>query len=231
MARVSPYRLLYTIPPPGDGDDDARLQRFLELLDIPPERFVYLSTSGVYGDRAGQLTDETVPAQPQTDRARRRVAAERRLRRWCESRGVDCLILRVPGIYGPGRLGVERIKTGTQVLRAADAGPGNRIHVDDLKRCCLAALQSSAPAGIYNLGDGDNRSGAEFTAAVARLAGLPAPEAISMDDARRQWSPARLSFLEESRLLDLTRMHSLLGVTATYANVEDGIRASLADEA
>lgn len=231
LARRAPYRLLYTVPPPSEGEADARMQRFLAALDPPPERLVYLSTSGVYGDRDGQSTDETTPVNPRTARAKRRVAAETLLKKWCERKGVDCLLLRVPGIYGPGRLGLDRLRHGASVLRSEDSGPGNRIHVDDLARCCLAALTGSAPAGSYNVGDGDHRSSGEFTTTVARLARLPAPSEISLDEARRQWSPARLSFLGESRCLDLGRMRTVLGVSPTYSDAESGIRASLDEEA
>lgn len=228
---MAPCTVLYTVPPRADGHDDERLAVFLGRLGERPSRIVYLSTSGVYGDRQGRLTDETVPPQPQTDRARRRLAAETRLGQWCETNGVERTVLRVPGIYGPGRLGLERLRAGGEVLRAADAGPGNRIHVDDLVRCCLAAMQPDLPGGLYNVGDGDLRSSGEFSAAVAKLAGLPAPREISLSEARREWSPARLSFITESRWLDLTRMTEVLGVQPRYANAEQGIRASLDEEA
>ena len=228
---LGPCTVLYTIPPRADGDNDKRLALFLSLLGTQPERIVYLSTSGVYGDRQGRLTDETVTPRPATERARRRLAAETTLGDWCEQHGVEWTILRVPGIYGPGRLGLSRLRAGGEVLRAFDAGPGNRIHVDDLTRCCLAAMQADAPAGLYNLGDGDIRSSGEFSAVVAELAGLPAPTEISLTQARQAWSPARLSFIEESRQLDLTRMRDVLGVRPLYANAEDGIRASLDEEA
>lgn len=223
--------VLYTVPPRADSHDDERLARFLDLLGERPARIVYVSTSGVYGDRQGLLTDETVPPEPQTERARRRLAAETRLGQWCEINGVERTVLRVPGIYGPGRLGLERLAAGATVIRAADAGPGNRIHVDDLVSCCLAAMRPDLPAGLYNVGDGDSRSSGEFSAAVAKLAGLPAPAEISLSEARRTWSPARLSFVTESRQLDLTRMTEMLGVRPRYANAENGIRASLDEEA
>lgn len=223
--------VLYTVPPRADGHDDERLALFLDLLGERPARIVYLSTSGVYGDRQGRLTDETVSPRPQIDRARRRLAAETRLGHWCDEKSVEWSVLRVPGIYGPGRLGLARLQAGAEVLRAVDAGPGNRIHVDDLKRCCLAAMQPDTPAGLYNVGDGDARSSSEFLASVAKLAGLPVPEEISLEQARQVWSPARLSFLEESRQLDLTRMRDVLGVAPLYTNADDGIRASLLEEA
>ncbi len=226
----APWTLLYTIPPPAHGAGDPRLAALLAGLDTPPARVVYLSTSGVYGDRGGRLTDETAAANPGTGRARRRLSAESLLQDWCAERGADCLIFRVPGIYGPGRLGVERLRGGAAVLRDADSGPGNRIHVDDLARCCLAAMTTGAPAGVYNVGDGDHRSSGEFSKAVARLAGLAAPPEITLADARQDWSAQRLSFLNESRRLDTRKMRKILGVTPRYADPEEGIRASLAEE-
>ena len=226
---ASPCTLLYTVPPPRDGADDPRLARFLAALTPLPARLVYLSTSGVYGDRGGELVTENDPVNPRTDRAKRRVAAESTLSDACNEAGCERVILRVPGIYGPGRLGVSRLSADTTVLREADSGPGNRIHVADLVACCLAAMKAETPPGIYNVGDGDHRSSSRFLCDVARLANRPAPRAISLDDAKRLWSDARLSFADESRTVDLTRMREVLKVTPRYANPEDGIRASLRD--
>lgn len=222
------YRVLYTVPPAESGEADPRLEALLERLDPPPAAFVYISTTGVYGDRGGARVDESVPVRPETDRARRRVAAETRLAAWSSGHGVRPVVLRAPGIYGPGRLALDRLRAGEPVLREADAGPGNRIHVDDLVRCCMAALGNEEAQGIFNVGDGDHRSAAWFAAEVARQAGLPAPPMISFTEAERQFSPMRMSFLRESRRIDTTRMRRVLGVTPRYANAEDGIRASLA---
>ena len=100
----------------------------------------------------GALVDETRPVDPQSGRARLRVAAEQALASWCGVHGVDLVILRVPGIYGPGRLGVERIRAGAADIRESEANPGNRIHVDDLVRCCEAAMAAAAPAGAARSG-------------------------------------------------------------------------------
>lgn len=221
------YRVLYTIPPAQEAGDDPRLERFLALLDPAPARFVYIGTSGVYGDCGGEWVDETRAPNPATGRAKRRLAAEDRLRRWTGERGVPLVVLRAPGIYGPGRLGIERIREALPIIREEDAHPGNRIHVDDLAACCLAALSRPAPAGIYNVADGDHRSSSWFTCTVARLAGLPPPPAVSREAARRSFPASRLSFLEESRRLDNRKMREVLGVSPRYPNAEDGIRASL----
>jgi nucleoside-diphosphate-sugar epimerase len=165
-----------------------------------------------------------------TDRSRARVAAETTLPRLFGDAGTECIVLRVPGIYGPGRLGIDRIREGAPVIAESEAGPGNRIHVDDLAACAARAVTGSAPAGIYNVGDGDHRSSTWFTKTVARLAGLDAPPEISRAEAEATFSEARLSFLRESRRVDTTKMREVLGFTPRYTDPEAGIRASLSSE-
>ena len=172
----APFAITYTVPP--GGDDDTRLKGFLNRLTTVPQRFVYLSTTGVYGDCGGAVVDEDTPVNPGSRLSKPRVAAEDLLRAWSTENGCELVILRVPGIYGPGRLGLERIRNGTPVLRESEANPGNRIHVDDLASCCIAALSSDVPAGIYNVGDGDHRTSTWFTDEVARQADLPPPPRI-----------------------------------------------------
>jgi len=220
-----PFNLLYTVPPRSDADGDSRLESLLALLDPVPERIVYLSTSGVYGDARGALVDESRTPAPATQRAQRRLTAELELTAWCNKNEVRLVILRVPGIYGPDRLGLERIRGREPVI--TDAHPGNRIHVDDLAACCVQALGNNAPAGIYNVGDGDHRSSTWFTNAVAEFAGMEPPPEISRADAETELSETRLSFLNESRILDTSKMRDVLGFRPHYTDAEDGIRASL----
>jgi len=224
------FVLLYTVPPSPDSLHDTRLERFLSMLDPLPERFVYISTSGVYGNCAGRLVSETDTPKPATDRARRRYAAEEMLQDWCSKRQCELFILRTPAIYGPGRLGIEKIRAGEPVLSETESNPGNRIHVDDLAACCIAAMTSSNAPGTYNVADGDFRSPAWFANTVADMAGLERPPAISRVEARATPSAARLSFLSESRKLDTTKMRETLKFSPVYANAEDGIKASLNED-
>lgn len=226
VALPSPYAVIYTVPPTGDPPD-RRLQNLLSILKPSPARFIYISTTGVYGDCGGATVSETSPVNPSSERALRRVAAEAQIAAWADGRNCDVVVLRVPGIYGPGRLGIERLQAMLPVLAEESCGPGNRIHVDDLASCCVAALSPDVPAGIYNVGDDDHRSSTWFSGEVARQCGLPAPPQISRAAANRQFSPQRMSFLSESRRVDTTKMRRVLGVTPRYANPEEGIRASL----
>ena len=116
-------------------------------------RFVYLSTSGVYGDRSGKLTDELIETNPQTQRAKKRVEAEVFLEKWCDKNNVRLVILRVSGIYGPKRLGINRLNKNFTVISESEAKPGNRIHISDLVSCCINALKKKNLSKIYNISD------------------------------------------------------------------------------
>jgi nucleoside-diphosphate-sugar epimerase len=230
VSLAPPYSILYTVPPSSESLADIRLQRLLGELDPVPERFVYISTTGVYGNCNGALVDENTPVNPESDRARRRLAAEAALASWGTSNDSEIAILRVPGIYGPTRLDFERLRKGVAVIEENDSGPGNRIHVDDLVRCYIAALSKSAPAGVYNVGDGDHRSASWFSNELARQSRLPPPPTISMANAARHFSAMRMSFLRESREVGTQKMLDVLRVTPIYANARDGIRASLIEQ-
>lgn len=218
--------LYYFAPPPGHGSDDLRLAAVLDRLDGTPARWVYISTSGVYGDCGGEWVDEARPPRPGTDRAQRRLAAEERLRAWSDQTGVPLVILRVGGIYGPGRLPVERVKAGTPMLRADLAGWTNRIHADDLARVCLAAGERGR--GIYNVSDGRPGSIPEYYRELARALGVDPPPELDWEAAQATLSPGLLSYLSESRRLDTTRMRRAFGVGLEYPDLATGLAAVLA---
>jgi nucleoside-diphosphate-sugar epimerase len=225
--RLDQEAILYLTPPPVLGESDLRLDRFLQLATVPPRTFVYMSTTGVYGDTAGAIVDESSAVQPRTDRARRRVSAEEMTRVWCNERRVRRVVLRVPGIYGPQRLPMERLRHEEPVVREREAGINNRIHVDDLVEACVRAIANPEARGIYNVTDGQPFSSTAFINLVAKAAGLPAPPQVSMEEAQLTFSPERLSFLNESRRVSNERMLKHLGVVLKYSDVEAGIKASL----
>lgn len=222
--------LFYLAPPPADGESDTRLHRFLSVLKAKPQVLVHLSTTGVYGNTDGALVDETTPVNPRTARAHRRVSAEHISRIWCTENKVRRVVLRVPAIYGPGRLPLERLRKGESVIRAEDAPIISHIHVDDLVQACLAAMNSEA-RGVYNVSDGTSLTINEYMRLVARLADLPPPPEISLDEAQLSFSPEYLSYMDESRRINNTRMHTELGVTLRYTDIEQGICASLQEQA
>ncbi|MFL6551205.1 MAG: NAD-dependent epimerase/dehydratase family protein [Povalibacter sp.] len=222
--------IFYLAPPPSTGESDLRLDRFLQLVTVPPRAFVYMSTTGVYGNTEGALVDESATVQPMTDRARRRHSAEEMTRVWCTERRVRRIVLRVPGIYGPGRLPLERLRRREPTLLPEDAGISNRIHVDDLVQACVRAAVNSDARGVYNITDGNACTATDFLDRVAALTGLPLSPRVSMDEAQLTFSQERLSFLNESRRVSNERMLKDLGVVLTYADMDQGIQASLREE-
>jgi len=219
----------YLVPPPESGTDDPRLERFLAAVGAArPSVLLYMSTTGVYGDTRGAPVTESSPLAPANDRSRRRVAAETAARAWCAERQVRCVVLRVPGIYGPDRLPIERLQRGEPALRPEDAGPGNRIHVDDLVGACIAALERPV-SGAFNVTDGNPATTTEFVQRTAALTGLPAPPPVALADAAGKISPGMLAFLRESRRVDNRRMREELGFEPRYRRLDDGIAACLAE--
>jgi nucleoside-diphosphate-sugar epimerase len=222
--------IVYLVPPPAEGESDPRLERFLTALEgQSPTGIVYVSTTAVYGDRDGALTDEDTPAHPQTARGRRRRAAECIAQAWAEAHDSAWIVLRVPGIYGPNRLPLASLRDGVPLIREDEAGPGNRIHVDDLATACLRAARLPMQSGIFNVSDGCHWSRTEFFACVAREAGLPVPPRLAAAEVKARLSELAWSFIAESRRIDNRRMRERLGVRLRYPDPADGIAASLAE--
>jgi nucleoside-diphosphate-sugar epimerase len=223
---LAPDAVLHCAPPPGSGASDTRTTHLLAALAkgrILPARVVYVSTSGVYGDCGGARVDESRIVQPQTDRARRRVDAERQLALWCSGHGVALVILRVPGIYAADRLPLERLRRGTPVLRPEDDVYTNHIHADDLAAIVVRSLEGGAPGGTYNASDDSDICMGDWLDLVAERSGLPRPPRIARSEARERIAPELLSFMSESRRLANRRMKEGLGVHLRYATVFEGV--------
>ena len=215
----------YFAPPPSEGLVDTRMEGFLSCLNPSslPERVVLISTTGVYGNCRGEWVTEERHAAPEADRAKRRLSAETILSSWGEASSVPVIILRVPGIYGPGKLPEKRLRKGLPVLREEDSPFSNRIHADDLVRTCLAAARRGKGGGIYNISDGHPTTMTDYFYKVADHLGMPRPPAISLEEARRQLSEGMLSYLAESKRLDNRKMKEELGVEPIYPDLDSGL--------
>src|SRR5688572_21325869 len=219
--------LLHCVPPPGQGATDTRTANLLAALEkcgILPARMVYVSTSGVYGDCAGDRVDESRPPAPQTDRARRRLDAERQLAAWAGSRGVELVVLRAPGIYAADRLPLARLRARTPVLRPQDDVYTSHIHAEDLAAIVCRALEDDAPAGTYNAADDTEMKMGDWFDLVADSHGLPRAPRISRQDAARAIPEPAFSFMRESRRLDNCRLKDVLGVRLQYQTVYEGLK-------
>jgi nucleoside-diphosphate-sugar epimerase len=218
---------LYSVPPPGGGITDPRAENFCAALSATskPAKLVYLSTSGVYGDCGETLvTEETVP-NPQTARAKRRLAAEQTFLRWGSEQGVAIVILRVTGIYGPGRIPMDKILGRHPLLNEQEAPLTNRIHADDLATVCLAALLRGGHGEIFNVSDGESSTMTAYFNAIADMMGVQRAPQVSLAEARGVMTPLMFSYMTESRRMDNRKMLERLGVTLRYPTLDKGLKA------
>lgn len=204
--------VIHLAPPAQDGEYDQRTRNLVQILSQQGRsvrRLVYISTTGVYGNRNGDFVDETSQLQPTSPRAKRRVDAEQTLRFWAASQGVALTILRVPGIYGPNRLPIERLKNQTPALQEPFDAYSNHIHADDLARLICAALFIGKPQRVINACDGSEQKMGDYFDEVASALGLPKPPRLPPDEVRSQVGPMMWSFMAESRRVRNQRLREL----------------------
>ena len=222
--------VLHLAPPPGQGTADTRTAALLQALARQGRlrRIVYASTTGVYGDAQGARFDEVRAVAPATDRARRRVDAEARVRWYGRAFGARVSVLRIPGIYAGDREGGhprERLARGTPVLMEADDVYTNHIHADDLARACVAALHRGLPQRVVHASDDTELKMGDYFDLAAELCGLPRPPRITRVEAAERMSAVQLSFWSESRRLDNTRLKRELRLKLRYPTVREGLVA------
>ncbi|HTN49147.1 MAG TPA: NAD-binding protein [Burkholderiaceae bacterium] len=210
--------LLHLAPPADDSPRDTRTRHLMAVLAGATRRAVYISTTGVYGDHAGRLIDETARLSPANERARRRVDAERVMRDRCRA-----TVLRVPGIYAHDRLPLERLRRGLPALLDADDVYTSHVHADDLARICITALLRGAAARVYNAVDGSSMKMGEYFNAVADASGLPCPPRLPRAQLQAAVSPVMYSFMTESRQLVNRRLVRELRVRLLYPTVANAL--------
>ena len=230
------HAVLHLAPPPNHGKRDIRTTNLLASLTkrpasnkiILPQRLIYISTSGVYGDCNGALTDETCPIKPRIDRSIRRADAEKQVRNWGLRNYVSVSILRVPGIYAAERLPLKRLHEGTPALLPEDDCYTNSIHADDLVHIIFAALRYAKPGRVYNACDDSNLKMGEYFDLIADFFDMPRPPRIARVNAYKHISNSMLSFMEESRQLTNIRIKNELYINLRYPTVAKGISADKA---
>ncbi len=220
--------VLHLAPPPGTGSTDPRTALLLRALARGGRcsHLVYASTTGVYGDCGGQWVDETRAPHPATDRARRRVDAEARVRHFGRHSGCRVSILRIPGIYALDREGGDprdRVRRGSPVLQPADDVYTNHIHADDLARACIRALLLGLPQRALNVCDDSDLRMGDYFDLVADLWSLPRPPRVSREQAVATLPPMTMSFMSESRRLGNQRMKTELRLNLRYPTVREGL--------
>lgn len=209
-ALVDADHVLSSVPPGGEGCDPV-LDAYGDALG--GKWLGYLSSTGVYGDCGGAWVDESAPTGAGRRTARAEADAD-----WL-ARGAR--VLRLPGIYGPGRSALDRVASGKAHRIDLPGQVFSRIHVDDIVGGTVAAL--AAPPGAYNLADDMPCSQNTVIEAACRLLGLPVPPLLSLEQA--QLSPMALGFYAENRRVANGKAKRVLGWRLRYPGWREGLGA------
>jgi nucleoside-diphosphate-sugar epimerase len=215
--------VVLSIPPNDSGDPALNLHR--HDLDAAPdlEWLCYFSTVGVYGDFGGAWVDESAPTRPVNRRSQQRVEVEQLWRDYAAARGVPLLILRLAGIYGPGRSSFDKLREGTARRIVKEGQVFNRIHVDDIGRITTLAAQRKL-GGTFNLSDDQPAPPQDLVEYAARLMGLPVPPAIPFEAA--QMTEMARSFYSDNKRVSNAAIKEALGTTLTYPDYRIGLDAT-----
>jgi nucleoside-diphosphate-sugar epimerase len=224
LAGVS--HILVSIPPDETGD--PVLDRHGgAIAEIPGLAWLgYLSTTGVYGDRAGGWVDEGSELCPSGMRGRRRVAAEAGWQGLWRRRGVPLHIFRLAAIYGPGRSSLDALRAGTAKRIEKPGQVFSRIHVDDLASVLIASMARPRPGAVYNVCDDEPAAPEAVVAHAAALLGLPPPPLVPFEAAGL--SPMARSFWDDNKRVSNALIKEELGALLRYPNYRTGLAAILA---
>lgn len=227
-ALISQTALVLVSIAPGEAGDPV-LQHFtVELTAAKPKSLVYLSTVGVYGDHDGAWVDETSERRPVSKRSKERAAAENAWRGFSDKTGVPVAVIRLAGIYGPGRGPFEKIRRGTARRIIKQGQVFNRIHVDDIAQIVEAAFERRAN-GIFNGADDEPAPPQDVLTHAAELLRMPPPPEAAYNEATL--TPMARSFYGENKRVRNDKIKRELGVRLAYPTYREGLRAVLAAEA
>ncbi|MHA6689460.1 SDR family oxidoreductase [Devosia sp. A449] len=210
---------------PDEAGDPALLQHRADLDAAPDlEWLCYYSTVGVYGDFGGAWIDESAPLVPRNARSDRRVLAEQAWRDYAQARGVKLTILRLAGIYGPGRSTFDKLRDGTSRPIAKPGQVFNRIHVADIGR--VTALAAAARLdGTFNLADDEPAPPQQVIAHAADVLGVPQPPVL--DYATAELTPMQRSFYADNKRVSNAAIKQALGIELLYPDYRAGLGAIL----
>ena len=208
--------ILSSVPP--DGADDPVLSRYADLIARAGVKWVgYLSSTGVYGNSNGAWIDESAAV------AGRRAARNAADLAW-QAVHPQSRVFRLPGIYGPGRSALDRLRAGRAHRVDVPGQIFSRIHVEDLAGGVIASF-SDGPPGVYNLADDLPAAQNDVIAFAARLAGLAPPPIVPLNSP--DITPEMRAFYGEVRRIANGKAQRLLGWRPAYPDYRAGLRACL----
>jgi dTDP-4-dehydrorhamnose reductase len=222
--RLAESDVLLVSVPPGVSVDPV-LARFGRHIagNRREQKIIYLSTIGVYGDRQGQWVDETRLATPNSERSTARLHAERAWSAIAKDRTKKLHILRLAGIYGPGRNALVNLAAGTAKRIVKPDQVFNRIHVEDVARTIAAALAYRGESDIWNVSDDEPAPPQDVVTFAARLMGKEPPPEQDFESA--ELTPMGRSFYNENKRASNRKLKEELGVELAFPTYREGMNA------
>jgi nucleoside-diphosphate-sugar epimerase len=213
-----------------DEDGDPVLKHHRAEVDAAGrlEWLCYYSTVGVYGDFGGAWIDETAELVPRNMRSDRRVVAEAAWRDYARARGVPLCILRLAGIYGPGRSSFDKLRDGTARRVIKPGQVFNRIHVADIARVTALAAERRLD-GTFNLADDEPTPPQDVIAHAAGMIGVPVPPDLPFETA--EMTPMQRSFYRDNKRISNRAIKQALGIELLYPSYREGLAQVLESEA
>ena len=208
---------------PGEDGDPALVHHRADLDAAENlEWLCYYSTVGVYGDFGGAWIDESAPLVPRNDRSDRRVLAEQAWRDYAKERGVKLAILRLAGIYGPGRSTFDKLADGTARRVNKPGQVFNRIHVQDIARVTMLAAEARLE-GTFNLADDEPAPPQDLVTYAAGLMGVEPPPEIAFEQA--QFTPMQRSFYTDNKRVSNAAIKQALDIELLHPNYRESLTA------
>lgn len=218
VERIGSADVLLISIPPGSTSDPA-IAAFGDVLAAGRRKVVYLSTIGVYGDHGGGWVDESTPPQATLERTRMRVAAEQA---WTDTTSGNAAILRLAGIYGPGRNALVTLRAGTARRIIKPGQVFNRIHVDDIASAIMAASRHQN-GGTWNVCDDEPASPQDVITYAAKLTNVAPPPEEAF--ATAEISAMARSFYASSARVSNAKLKRELAVTLSCPTYRHGLDA------
>jgi nucleoside-diphosphate-sugar epimerase len=200
------------------------LANVLDNLPRSASRFVYASSTGVFGQTEGEWVDETTPPVPQTESGKICLEAERQLVGWAKRSDTvtSVTVLRFAGLYGPGRVVRRTLVEQGEPIPGDPSKLLNLIHVDDASSAAVAALSLATPEPLYLIADDRPVTRREYYGLVAMLLDAPAPRFIAPEVG----SPEHARDASSKRVGN-HRMKAGLGVELAFPDIKAGLPATL----
>lgn len=219
--------IYYLIPPSSQGNHDIFLKQFLHHSRIKARKIIYFGSSGVYGNHNGEWVNEDSSCIIDSPRQLRRLDAEQQWQNYCRQHRIEFISLRIAGIIGPGRIGLDAARNQTPLIEKTEAPLTNHIYVKDLCSIAVLIAESSIIHPVINVANGNPLPMGTLQEETAKISGLKKAPRISWSEAWESASPMKREFMNNSKKINIGLLKKVLGNNLVLTSITDAIKYSL----